>query len=73
MKIQQNEISLPQLITLLCIILSICSCKSEVECALSIAGENKQELEYVIDHFKKTGDREKLTAAEYIIKYIQRR
>lgn len=70
MKIQQDEIGLPQLITLLFIILSICSCKSEIECALSMADDNRKELERVIDYFKKTGDREKLTAAEYIIKYM---
>lgn len=69
MKIQQDEIGLPQLITLLFIILSICSCKSEIECALSMADDNRKELERVIDYFKKTGDREKLTAAEYIIIY----
>lgn len=59
MKIQQDEIGLPQLITLLFIILSICSCKSEIECALSMADDNRKELERVIDYFKKTGDRKK--------------
>lgn len=38
--------------------------------ALRLAGENRSELEKVLDHFKDSGDKEKLAAAEYLIRYM---
>ena len=38
--------------------------------ALRLAGENRSELEKVLDHFKDSEDKEKLAAAEYLIRYM---
>ncbi len=45
------------------------SCHSgQVEVALQMAGENRGELEKVLDYFEKTGDKEKISASRYLIK-----
>ena len=46
------------------------SCQHDklLESALQLAGNNRSELEYVIDYYKETGDRQKLDAAKFLIK-----
>ena len=49
---------------------SLFSCQQDMalESALQMAGNNRSELEYVLAHYKATGDRQKLKAAEFLIK-----
>lgn len=44
------------------------SCReSKVEAALRLAGENRAELERVLEHFEAGGDKEKAAAARFIV------
>ena len=43
---------------------------TDVEYALREAGENRGELEAVLSHYAKLDDRQKLEAAQYLIRYI---
>lgn len=50
----------------LCMIL-LCSCEQKVDLALKFAGDNRQELEKVLDHFKNDPDPLKYKAAKFLI------
>jgi hypothetical protein len=57
--------SIPCILTLL-----MYSCNNnpkDVQIVLNAAGDNRKELEKVIDHYKSTGEREKLRAAYFLI------
>lgn len=43
---------------------------TDVEYALREAGENRGELEAVLSHYAKLDDRQKLEAAQYLIRYM---
>lgn len=54
-------------------ILSVClliSCTDRLQQALDFAGDNRNELEKVLEHYSASGDEEKLRAAEFLIKYM---
>jgi len=44
---------------------------TDVEYALREAGENRGELEAVLSHYAKLDDRQKLEAAQYLIRYMK--
>ena len=48
--------------------LAVCSCSyDQVDVALRMAGENRSELERVLEYFEKTGDKEKIAASRFLI------
>lgn len=54
----------------LILILLLCSCNrppQDVRMILNVAGDNRPELEKVIDHYKASGNKEKLKAAYFLI------
>ena len=65
MEMKKNIFRVFVLAGLLC-----CGCRDgfTVRQALERAGENRPQLEAVLEHFKESGDREKYLAAEYLIK-----
>lgn len=53
-----------------CLLVGFCACSGlpfEVQQALNQAGTNRAELENVINHYKKTGEKQKLEAAYFLI------
>ena len=65
MEMKKNIFRVFVLAGLLC-----CGCRDgfTVRQALERAGENRPQLEAVLEHFKESGDKEKYLAAEYLIK-----
>ena len=58
---------------LICI-LSVClliSCTDRLQQALDFAGDNRNELEKVLEHYSASGDKEKLRAAELCVECEQ--
>lgn len=43
------------------------SCVDEIEAALDFAGDNRAQLEAVLEHYRNEGDEDKLRAAEFLI------
>lgn len=54
------------LVVFVAIIASSCHSR-QVDTALRMAGENRSELEKVLEYFEKTGDKEKIAASRYLI------
>ena len=53
------------------LIFALASCaNASLDVALRASGDNREELQSVIDYFQKSGDRDKVAAAEYIISYM---
>lgn len=53
-----------------CLLVGFCACSGlpfEVQQALNQAGTNRAELENVINHYKETGEKQKLEAAYFLI------
>ena len=59
--------SLKCLIVLVALAIASCS-YDQVDVALRMAGENRSELERVLEYFEKTGDKEKIAASRFLIK-----
>ncbi len=53
-------------VVFIAIVASSCH-SSQVDMALRLAGENRTELEVVLDYFERTGDEEKIKASRYLI------
>jgi len=47
-----------------------CSCDNNQRQVMDFAGDNRVELEKVLAHYKETGDKQKLKAAEFLINYM---
>ncbi|MCX6327690.1 MAG: discoidin domain-containing protein [Bacteroidia bacterium] len=65
-----TNINIKQFSFILLQVLLFCSCNHpprDVRMILNMAGENRPELEKVIDHFKESGNKEKLKAAYFLI------
>ena len=60
----------PIIVPLLCILsaaMTACSSKHDVEEVLHFAGDNRPQLEAVLEHYRESGERLKYKAAEYLI------